>query len=62
MTEKEWVDEFLNGNTWGWEDMLVNQISTDDLDNGQLKQLINDYLDARSALEEYLEALGYEAG
>ena len=62
MTEKEWVEANLSGHTWGWEDMLVNQVNTNDLENGQLKQLINDYLDARSTLADYLDELGYYAG
>jgi hypothetical protein len=62
MTEKEWVDSNLSGRTWGWEELLTDRVNTNDLDYGQLKQLIDNYLDAKLVLEEYLNILGYEAG
>lgn len=63
LTEQEFVDTFLSGKTWGWEELLsCGWADVDQLEDGDLKKAIKKYEDSHSAVWKRLQELNYEAG
>ncbi len=67
LSEKKWVEKYLTGSPSTWEELLSSSsyIKTDDLVDGELKELINTYvdtLDIKAKLENKLYDLEYDPG
>lgn len=60
---KLWVEEQLSGRTSYWDELLRSgRVDMDNLEDGELKNALQAYLDAESAVTQLLEELEYEAG
>lgn len=63
MTEKEWIDEYLTGHTWGWSELIDSgRAPLDDLDDGRLKDAIKQWMSYSSIISSILTENDYEAG
>ncbi len=63
LSEKEWVEKYLNNSTYGWQELFSSgMVNTDALEQGYLKRLISKYANASSNLYIQLKELGYEGG
>lgn len=63
LNEKEWVERYLNGSTWGWGELLKSgRVKLHDLTPGPLHSLLDTYLTIEFDLEAKLDELGYDPG
>lgn len=63
MTERDWVEIHLSGSTWGWEELVSSgRCHLNELQEGDLKRLLEQYQDVKDRLDVLLDKLGYFAG
>jgi len=63
LSEKQWMDEKVNGRSWGWQELVTcGRASTNNLEDGELKGMLDLFTSTQAAIEKRLRSLGYEAG
>lgn len=63
MDEKEWMEKYVQDNTWGWQELVsCGHAPLEKLDDGPLRTAIEGFLNGESDAQRILDGYGYEAG